>query len=48
MKRIILLLIPVLLVFSSIQNIYANPTELPVRKENTKLLHLVAIHGSQD
>ena len=37
MKRIILLLIPVLLVFSSIQNIYANPTELPVRKENTKL-----------
>ena len=37
MKRIILLLIPVLLVFSSIQNIYANSTELPVMKENTKL-----------
>lgn len=37
MKRIILLLIPVLLVFSSIQNIYANPTEISVMKENTKL-----------
>ena len=37
MKRIILFLIPVLLVFSAIQNIYANPTEISVMKKNTKL-----------